>query len=629
MLFRSNVARAHQRIDSMSLSAPPLVDDSWLGRLAVDPRRPLLPVLRHADAMGSWVVVLAFLPTLYAVANRTLTEAGAQQGLVALQCLGARNLNEFIDPAVSGAPPWLAYQPLLMSWFTALSLWLFGVGHSAGHVASAYLCTAGLIISTYLLARRLGGERLGLLSALLLAFNPYVLKLAQEPVSQSAAAMFALLSMAATVAHWQKSSAQASLRLLFGGISLGLCLLSGGPVAVVVSAMLLIHAAWWRFGGWRRQPSVSTFELVPRGRRTAVRSVLILTATGFAVGGWRCLLMGSRYGIDFWVTWLGADENLTARADAGWLSTLESANALVLPLALLALVGLVTLIREQLHPDDDFIRRHRSLLIIWLAISGVLWAWRGANQVEVGSIGEFWRIMFIVPLSISAAVGLVGIVDREVPFGVVLAIGAATLLDVVVCGVFGGASREGLAGHGLAGRIIIIAALVLPVAAALVGGLGGAGEAWQRRILTGVVLGIVAVNSVWGGLAVRRTSYGDRELDDLRSGLSRLTNVGRWTLVTPAANDTPPAAPPAQLLYTLRRVWPKAEMLRVDSWTAVVTQIDGARGATSPGAHLVVIFSPQGQPRPAVPAGLLRAAAPPFIYRRHEIATYFPGEPPS
>jgi 4-amino-4-deoxy-L-arabinose transferase-like glycosyltransferase len=56
-----------------------------------------------------------------------------------------------------------------VSWLTALALWLFGVGHSAGHVASAYLCTAGLIMSTYLLARRLGGERLGLLSALLLA----------------------------------------------------------------------------------------------------------------------------------------------------------------------------------------------------------------------------------------------------------------------------------------------------------------------------------------------------------------------------------------------------------------------------------------------------------------------------
>jgi hypothetical protein len=420
--------------------------------------------------------------------------------------------------------------------------------------------------------------------------------------------------------------------LLFGGIALGLCLLAGGPVAVVVSAILLIHAASWRFGGWRRRPSPSTFEIVPRGRRTAFRSVLILTATGFAVGGWRCLLMGSRYGIDFWMTWLGADETFAAtRGATGWLSKLESANTLVLPLVLLALVGLVTLIREQLHPDEDFVRRHRGLLIIWLAIAGLLWAWRGANQMEVGSIGEFWRIMFIVPLSIVAAVGLVAIVDREVPFEAVVAIGAATLLDVVASGLFGATSRrlQGLADHGLAGGIIIIAALVVPVAAALLGGLGGSREAWQRRIMTGVVLGIVAVNSVWGGLAVRRASHGDRELEDLRSGLSRLTNVVRWTLVTPAANGTPPVAPPAQLLYTLRRVWPEARMLRVDSWAAVATQINGGRTANAAGSHLVVIFSPKGQARPPVPAGLLRAAAPPFIYRDHEIAAYFPGEPPS
>ena len=620
----------------MSQPAPPLVDDTWLGRLAVDPRRPLLPVLRHADAMVSWVVILAFLPTLYAVANRTLTEAGARQGLIALECMAAHNLNEFIDPVVSGAPASLGYQPLLMSWFTAFSLWLFGVGHSAGHVASAYLCTAGLIVSTYLLARRLGGERLGLLSALLLAFNPYVLKLAQEPVSQSAAAMFALLSMAGTVAHWQKATTQASIRLLFGGISLGLCLLAGGPVAIVVVAILVTHAAWWRFGAWQRPPSSSPFELAPRGRRTAIRSVLILSATGFAVGGWRCLLMGSRYGAEFWLAWMGIDssgDGLTQKADMGWLSLLVSANASVLPLAVLSLVGVGALIREQIHPDEDFVRRHRGLLLVWLAFSTALWIWRGDSTSEAGTVSEFWRIMLIVPLTVSSAVGLVAIIDREIPFVTVLFIGGATLLDLAVCGVAGGTSLrlEGLADYGAVGGILIIAALIIPIVAPLFLGPAGTHEARQRRVLTGIVLGIISVNSVWGGLAVRRASYGDRELDDLRNGLSRLTSVSRWTLVTPAGNGIPPTVPPAQLLYTLRSVWPESEMLRVDSWTAVVTQVNGASSEAPriPGTQLVVIFSPQGQARPAVPAGLLRAAAPPFVYRGHEIAAYYPGEPPT
>ncbi|HTI51875.1 MAG TPA: glycosyltransferase family 39 protein, partial [Planctomycetaceae bacterium] len=190
----------------MSPSAPPVTDDRQLQRLAVEPPEPLFPSLRHAEAMAPLVVVLAFLPTLYAVAYRTLTEAGARQGLVALQCLAAENLDEFIDPAMSAVPTPLAFQPLLMSWLTALALRLFGVGQAAGHVSSAYLCTAGLILAAYILGRRLGGDRLGLFSALLLAFNPHVLRLAQEPIPQSAAALFAVLAMAGTVAHWQKSS---------------------------------------------------------------------------------------------------------------------------------------------------------------------------------------------------------------------------------------------------------------------------------------------------------------------------------------------------------------------------------------------------------------------------------------
>jgi hypothetical protein len=182
---------------------------------------------------------------------------------------------------------------------------MFGVGHPAGLVASAYLCTAGLIIAAYMLARRFGGERLGLVTALLLAFNPHVLRLAQEPVPQSAATMFAVLALAGAVAHWQKSGALASYQLLLGGIALGLCLLAGGPVALAVVLILLGYAAWWKVDGFRRSRSAEFVDRSQLSRRTAVRSVLVLAATGFAVGGWRTLLMGSRYGMAFWKSWLG------------------------------------------------------------------------------------------------------------------------------------------------------------------------------------------------------------------------------------------------------------------------------------------------------------------------------------
>src|SRR5262249_19702334 len=143
-----------ERIVTVAPASPSTFDDRLLRDLAVEPPQPLFSVLRHAEAMGPLVIVLAFLPALYAAAEGTLSEAGARQALLSLDCVAARSLSAFVDPASAGSPPELAHQPLLMNWLTAFAMHWIGVGRVAAHVVTAYLCTSLLVVATFLLARR-------------------------------------------------------------------------------------------------------------------------------------------------------------------------------------------------------------------------------------------------------------------------------------------------------------------------------------------------------------------------------------------------------------------------------------------------------------------------------------------
>src|SRR5262245_31734352 len=242
----------------MSKLSSSTIDDTTIGQLAEEPERPLIPLLSRAEAMIPLVVVLGFLPALYAVNHRTLTEPGAWEALISLRCLEAANPAEFVDPAAIDPLNPCRFHPPLTNWLTALSMNLAGVGNDAGRLAVAYLCTAGLVVADYVLARRFGGEELGLVTAGLFAFHPRILEGAQESVPQSAACFLALLALAGAVAHWQKSSSVASYQLLLGGFALGLCLLAGGPVAVAVVLILLGYVLWWRCATWfqhRRESS--------------------------------------------------------------------------------------------------------------------------------------------------------------------------------------------------------------------------------------------------------------------------------------------------------------------------------------------------------------------------------------
>jgi len=398
--------------------------DRELEQLAAEPARPLFPLLRQADAMIPLVVVLAFLPALYSVANRTLTEPGACLGFEGLKCLAAADASELFspqshnrfrdsssDPSLEPGQPY-RFQPPLMRWLTALGMKTFGIGTVAGLVAAAYFCTAGLLVSANVLAKRLGGEPLGLITVVLLAFNPQVLQGAQEPVPQSAAVLFAILALAGLVVHWQKSSAFVSYPLLLAGIALGICLLAGGPVALAVMLIALVYVSWWNFDARQRSRSGIAWDLSQFSRRTALRSTLVLAATGFALAGWTVLLLSSRFGLDFWSEWLAGPARAAVASEnepvQSWFSAACSElNRLAGPVFGLTLVGLAAIVRDLWRADEDPARQHRGILPVWIVVALLAWMLLGGPASQGAPVIKIWETLLTIPLTIAAALGLI------------------------------------------------------------------------------------------------------------------------------------------------------------------------------------------------------------------------------
>ncbi len=617
----------------MTARTPPAtLDDDAIGQLAADPQRPLFPLLARAEAMLPLVVVLAFLPPLYAVRHRTLSEGGAREGLISLRCLAAASLEEAVDPARVAPQNPLRFQPPLMNWLTALSLRLFGVGNATGILAPAYLCTAGLIVAGYVLARRLGGERLGLVAAGLLGFNPLILEGAQEPVPQSLACLLAALALAGTVAHWQKSANVASYQLLLAGLALGLCLLAGGPIALAVIFILVVYAALRKISAWVPIRWGDLREQSPLHRRPVIRSLAVLAATAFAVGGWHVLLMSARYGSDFWHDWWSGaapSGDAATLARASWI--MEAAwelNRLALPVFGLSLVGIVGVVRDLYRADDESARRHQGLLLVWIGAALTGWLVSSGPAAADAPGVRTWEALLAVPLVIAAALGLLEIAERRVgfllslAFGLLAVGGAAVMAGQFLAGSAGDEALVEFSGVHLSVRSLGMLAF-LAAAGAVLARLPRGRDGRQRFVLSGMLAVIIAANCAWGMLAVRRTSPGDRELAELKSGLARLPTMDQCTFVAVAPADaSDPAEPPAQLIEAIACLWPGAEMKFASSWDDAAADGQSAPQRDENATAVFVTWSPQGHPRRVAPAADLKAAAPPFHYRGLEIVAY-------
>jgi 4-amino-4-deoxy-L-arabinose transferase-like glycosyltransferase len=146
-----------------SNSSPTLADE--LSAVSVSSPQGRVDAPVRSSSRFSWLV-LAIVTLVYVGACVAPVIFDDNEGLYAGAVREMHASGNWLIPTVNGFPR--VQKPPLVYWTMLVSTSLFGDSEFALRLPNA-LATAGWIVATYLIMRRLGGERLGVASALVLA----------------------------------------------------------------------------------------------------------------------------------------------------------------------------------------------------------------------------------------------------------------------------------------------------------------------------------------------------------------------------------------------------------------------------------------------------------------------------
>lgn len=602
------------------------IDDNQLLSEAVEPPKPLLPLLRQADAMFPLVLMLAVLPPLYAMQQQLMTEGSALWGLRGLQCLRATNLDEMADPPVTGSASSLRWQPPLMTWLTALGMSVLTPTGNYSLLVGAVLGTTALMLACHLLSLQMGGYRLSVLVVLLLAFQPEILRLAQQPTPHAMGMTWGCLCLWMFLSHMSDNRRVVSVKLLFSGLSLGLCLLTSGPLAVAFYLVLVLHVVWLRVAEFLRARSDSRRGTLFQDRRTAFRSLMLLGATAFAVGGWWELMMGARYGAAFWQGWLSGTPSSDAvfpghnqDEPTSWLSHVHLLSS---PLFWLALLGVWETLRSMIQLDNDSRVRRRGLLVVWMFVAGAIWLVGGNTHQHSADTQPAVQVYFLAPWIFFAAVGILAIVDRRVAFPIALAVLLLSISEMGDVATFWNWNLPASvtdSGRPTKTSNLFVLMLFLVIGAATFYFIRR-DSARQRVVLTTLLLLTLSGSSLWGANRLRRTTPTDRQWKSLQTALGKINEVNRCTLACINSSEQGPTRAPPIVRFLVESSWPNATISEVAEWEAVASEF--ATEKTPDHAHLVVAWGMRGRLKPPPTILPVRGLGPTHFLDRLEIAIY-------
>lgn len=553
-----------------------IVDDSELLQMAAPRASELFPVFERADALSPLLLLLAILPGLYAIQYRTLDENAALWGLRSIEMRDPTDVDVYSGAKRPSDAEMLKWQPPLAPWLTSQVLGLIGTQRWIGLFVVSYLSTAALVFCSFRLARRLVGSRYAFWMALLLSFHPLILRQIQNPAPQSLAILAAVITFWAYIAHRQDEGTLVSFKLLASGIALGICLLSGGPLCLVVIATLLVHILALRG------------EIVAPGRKPlaerrrvwtgwpALQSLMVCIATGFAVGGWWVMMMSWQYGWEFWSGWLtGAspvpDENIVLLPAKQILGRFVFINGGVMGLTVL---GLWCGCRELLKPTSEVRRRRIQFLAAWAGAALLVWL-NMAHDTSVASyVLELWEGFLLLPCIGFAALGIDEISRRTVPLAGAVAASCASFAAALLGpslmadqSISSESFFRSPLGHSILLVVLLIVSLVL--ATRLLRTLGTRVETRRHLLLTMLLVAQLGVNAGIGIATSRRRTHEDEALVACRKELGTVGPAERCTVVRETTISP-------TLWFLVRSVWPEATLAAVDSWDqALSTMLAG------------------------------------------------------
>ncbi len=401
-----------------------IISDQELLQRSVEPAHDLFPVMKRAAVMSPLIVLLAFGPGLLAFHSYRIDELSAWFGL---QCLGKSSLIVDSNNALISQPPLLRW---LYSGFLSLT------GHySSSLVLFSYFSTALLLFISYRFTRTFYNARYAVVFCFLLAFHPVVLKQIQLIEAPAFSILFAVLTIWGFFSHTQTESGIVSYKLLCSGISLGICLLSGGTLALGV--LLLLGLYILNPVSFSQSRSVSDSKKLPV-LKEAIRvwkSLLLLAFTGFAVGGWWELMAASS--IDgFWEKWFRGpgqpNISLYWKSEfypSYFIRDIMSSMGFLMGFALF---GLFHGVKRVLNPQGNYQDIAWLRLILTWVLCGLFFWWgvQYLPQMKT-STRAMWKLFLIIPLLAVVAWEFQQIALRRVSYPTVLAVFTIGVLSVI------------------------------------------------------------------------------------------------------------------------------------------------------------------------------------------------------
>jgi hypothetical protein len=583
------------------------VEDRQLIELSVSPKRSLFPLLNRAEAMTPLIVLLALVPPLYVLVNRTLTPLDAIWGLKAVRVATSDSAASWLDPSMPGGTESevpLKWQPPLSSWLVAWTMRSTGTERPLALVLVSLLATAALIMFTFVLTDRLRGPQFAWWTTCLVALHGPILQSAQTPAPVALTLAFAVAACWGFTAHVQDSKRLFSLPLLGAGLAWGLCLLAGGAVALVVLAILLIYVlAIARSSKSLKKANGSKPQKRWKGR-PALQSLGILTLIGLALGGWWGIWLTFRHGWPFVRAWFSGSVSL-GNPNVTDLGTVEQllfdASQMGGALVGFTLLGLGSGFQMLRDPKVAKDRPGLVLVLSWMGLAGLVWLGLRVASHQTGGFAVVWRGFFLVPQTMLAALAIEQIGTRRIGyFGVLLGLaitaGLLTLVPVEMgFGLGDGAetlwpsilpTMKGVPTPSASWAIRLLWGSVFLATI-------GAAASWlvwrmlrnndfRQRLFLGTSLAVlVMLHGLLGFWGVRQASVDDRALSNLRKEMVQERNVSRYTIISPNHS-------PLTLRFTFASLWPEVPWSELNSWYDAELTEDVAEGREIEGSHLVI-----------------------------------------
>lgn len=240
---------------------------------------------RHKNEEGRttiWIllglVLLSSTLFFYRLGDFTLTDV--DEGVFAAATQEMVGTGDWVTPHYNGMNRY--DKPILFYWLMAVAYSIFGVNEFAARFWSA-MFGVGLVLMTFSFAKRFGGIKLGLISAVVLATSLETVLLAHAAVTDMTLTFFITGALYAFfLALDAQDPVQSRSWYLTSGSAMALAVLTKGPVGIVIP-LLIIGPFLVAIGRWR---TVITFK-----RLIGVGAVFFLIAAPWylmqlSINGW-------------------------------------------------------------------------------------------------------------------------------------------------------------------------------------------------------------------------------------------------------------------------------------------------------------------------------------------------------